>query len=88
MEQPMRTLYGGRSTKMCASVIPFIPFNQLSILIINFRILISNKINTTCICCNLCNFSIFQPSSRAQGFGAKFRRTKLHHALLTDRCAI
>ena len=34
------------------------------------------------ICCNLCNFSIFQPSSRAQGFGAKFKRTKLHHALV------
>ena len=41
MEYPTCTLYGGR-TKMCASVIPFIPSlndqNELSILIIHFRV--------------------------------------------------
>ena len=39
------------------------------------------------MCCNLFSFSVFQPSCRAQGFGAKFKRTKLPNALLTDRCA-
>ena len=77
----------GRATKMCASVIQFIPSlnhqNQLFILIINFYIYISNKTNI--ICCNWCNVSDFQPSSRAQVFG--FKRTKLSFALLTDRCA-
>ena len=29
---------------------------------------------TNIICCNLCNFSVFRPSSRTQGFGGKFKR--------------
>ena len=41
-----------RHTKMCASVIPFIPSlndqNQLSILIIYFHVYISNKTNIIC----------------------------------------
>ena len=77
-----------RHTKMCASVIPFISSltdqNQLSILIINFCICISNKTNI--ICCNWCNFSVFQPSSRAQGFEIQKNETAIY--VTSDRSIV
>ena len=36
-------------------------------------------------CSSLCKFSVFQPSSHAQGFGREFKRRKLPNALMTDR---
>ena len=77
-----------RHTKMCVSDIPFLPSlndqNQLSILIISFRIKFQLKFTISVIIDAIYRF---KPSSRAQGFGRKFKRTKLPFALLTDRCA-
>ena len=70
-----------RHTKMCESVIPFIPSlndqNQLSILIINFCIHVQILNKTNIICCNWCNFSIFQPSNRARICNSKERNFHL-----------
>ena len=81
-------IYGYTLTKMCASVIPFIPplndQNQLSILVINFRIykFKIKLILSVVIDAILAFFN--HPVARKD---LKFKRTKMPFALLTDRCA-